>query len=346
MARFLTEAAGFQNTPAFLGERGVRARRAASRSRLPRSSPSCATRATRGAPCSRRSTATSTNTPFFRRPTMRGGPAGPPAPPRRSPLRIRSTSPLALGRRTAELHAALRHAHRRSRLRRRADRRRRHRPLGRRGDRARATRRLRQAASAHPACRKRRRPKVAAARIAHGDLRPPRKPARPRRLRPEDPHPRRLPSRPGAGRPGRRDDHRLRGRAAARHRRAARRRPRRCATSPACCAPSTMPPGRRSTACARATARCRRMCATAPSPGATRRRTISSTATGRAPRAPGSCRTTWRPAASCCRLFLFQKAFYEIGYEAANRPAWLSIPVRGVLDLTASSARPAGDANA
>ena len=32
-------------------------------------------------------------------------------------------------------------------------------------------------------------------------------------------------------------------------------------------------------------------------------------------------------------LFLAQKAFYEIGYEAANRPAWLSIPVRGVLDL-------------
>ena len=32
-------------------------------------------------------------------------------------------------------------------------------------------------------------------------------------------------------------------------------------------------------------------------------------------------------------LFLFQKAFYEIGYEAANRPTWLSIPVRGLLDL-------------
>jgi maltose alpha-D-glucosyltransferase/alpha-amylase len=32
-------------------------------------------------------------------------------------------------------------------------------------------------------------------------------------------------------------------------------------------------------------------------------------------------------------LFLLQKAFYEIGYEAANRPAWLSIPVRGILDL-------------
>ena len=88
------------------------------------------------------------------------------------------------------------------------------------------------------------------------------------------------------------------------------------------------------------------MCATAPSPGATRRRTTSSTATGRAPPAPGCCRRTWRPAASCCELFLLQKAFYEIGYEAANRPAWLSIPVRGVLDLTASAARPAGEPDA
>jgi maltose alpha-D-glucosyltransferase/alpha-amylase len=32
-------------------------------------------------------------------------------------------------------------------------------------------------------------------------------------------------------------------------------------------------------------------------------------------------------------LFLLQKGFYEVNYEAANRPAWLSIPVRGLLDL-------------
>jgi maltose alpha-D-glucosyltransferase/alpha-amylase len=32
-------------------------------------------------------------------------------------------------------------------------------------------------------------------------------------------------------------------------------------------------------------------------------------------------------------LFLLQKVFYEIAYEAANRPAWLAIPVRGSLDL-------------
>jgi maltose alpha-D-glucosyltransferase/alpha-amylase len=34
-------------------------------------------------------------------------------------------------------------------------------------------------------------------------------------------------------------------------------------------------------------------------------------------------------------IFLFQKVFYEIGYEAANRPTWLSIPVRGALELMA-----------
>jgi maltose alpha-D-glucosyltransferase/alpha-amylase len=32
-------------------------------------------------------------------------------------------------------------------------------------------------------------------------------------------------------------------------------------------------------------------------------------------------------------LFLLEKAFYEIGYEAANRPAWLAIPLKGVTAL-------------
>ena len=36
---------------------------------------------------------------------------------------------------------------------------------------------------------------------------------------------------------------------------------------------------------------------------------------------------------SLLELFLLQKAFYEVGYEAANRPTWLSIPLRGLLDL-------------
>jgi maltose alpha-D-glucosyltransferase/alpha-amylase len=37
---------------------------------------------------------------------------------------------------------------------------------------------------------------------------------------------------------------------------------------------------------------------------------------------------------SLLELFLFQKAFYEVGYEAANRPAWLSIPLRGLMELS------------
>jgi maltose alpha-D-glucosyltransferase/alpha-amylase len=35
------------------------------------------------------------------------------------------------------------------------------------------------------------------------------------------------------------------------------------------------------------------------------------------------------------RLFLLRKAFYETQYELASRPAWLSIPVRGIIDLLA-----------
>jgi len=42
-------------------------------------------------------------------------------------------------------------------------------------------------------------------------------------------------------------------------------------------------------------------------------------------------------AAGLLDLFLLQKAFYEIAYEAANRPAWLPIPLRSVLDLLTGS---------
>jgi maltose alpha-D-glucosyltransferase / alpha-amylase len=33
------------------------------------------------------------------------------------------------------------------------------------------------------------------------------------------------------------------------------------------------------------------------------------------------------------RLFILEKALYEVGYELGSRPAWLSIPVRGIEDL-------------
>ena len=33
------------------------------------------------------------------------------------------------------------------------------------------------------------------------------------------------------------------------------------------------------------------------------------------------------------QVFTLEKLFYEVRYEAANRPAWLVIPVRGILDL-------------
>ena len=38
-------------------------------------------------------------------------------------------------------------------------------------------------------------------------------------------------------------------------------------------------------------------------------------------------------AAAHLELFLLQKALYEIAYEASSRPTWLAIPLRGVLDL-------------
>jgi len=47
---------------------------------------------------------------------------------------------------------------------------------------------------------------------------------------------------------------------------------------------------------------------------------------------------TWYPenvqtAEGLLDLFLLRKGFYEIIYELGSRPAWLSIPVRGVLEL-------------
>jgi maltose alpha-D-glucosyltransferase/alpha-amylase len=46
-----------------------------------------------------------------------------------------------------------------------------------------------------------------------------------------------------------------------------------------------------------------------------------------------------RVSADLLDLFLLQKALHEVADEAANRPAWLSIPLRGVLDLLAGRPR-------
>ncbi|UEM22486.1 4-alpha-glucanotransferase [Skermanella mucosa] len=55
-------------------------------------------------------------------------------------------------------------------------------------------------------------------------------------------------------------------------------------------------------------------------------------------------------ADSLLRLFLFEKALYEVGYELANRPDWVAIPLKGVTELLdgvpaspAASATPALD---
>jgi maltose alpha-D-glucosyltransferase/alpha-amylase len=32
-------------------------------------------------------------------------------------------------------------------------------------------------------------------------------------------------------------------------------------------------------------------------------------------------------------LFVVRKAAYEIAYEAANRPAWLTVPMEGLLEI-------------
>jgi predicted trehalose synthase len=38
-------------------------------------------------------------------------------------------------------------------------------------------------------------------------------------------------------------------------------------------------------------------------------------------------------ASKLLRLFTIQKLFYEVAYEAANRPTWLGIPLGGIRDL-------------
>ena len=35
--------------------------------------------------------------------------------------------------------------------------------------------------------------------------------------------------------------------------------------------------------------------------------------------------------------YLLEKAIYELGYEMNNRPDWLRIPIKGILDLVGQS---------
>jgi len=34
-------------------------------------------------------------------------------------------------------------------------------------------------------------------------------------------------------------------------------------------------------------------------------------------------------------FFMLEKAIYEVGYELANRPAWVDIPLKGILGILA-----------
>ena len=41
-------------------------------------------------------------------------------------------------------------------------------------------------------------------------------------------------------------------------------------------------------------------------------------------------------------FFILEKAVYEVGYELGNRPGWVGIPIRGILDILAKRRGGAG----
>ena len=43
----------------------------------------------------------------------------------------------------------------------------------------------------------------------------------------------------------------------------------------------------------------------------------------------------WARARELLNLFVIEKSFYELRYELNNRPLWLPIPLKGILDLVA-----------
>jgi maltose alpha-D-glucosyltransferase/alpha-amylase len=42
-------------------------------------------------------------------------------------------------------------------------------------------------------------------------------------------------------------------------------------------------------------------------------------------------------AGTLLELFVLEKAVYEVAYESENRPDWLAIPLRGLLDVIGAS---------
>ena len=57
-----------------------------------------------------------------------------------------------------------------------------------------------------------------------------------------------------------------------------------------------------------------------------------------------SCRPISRNGTRCLRLFMLDKALYELNYELNNRPDWVRIPLWGIFDLalTTGQSGPAG----
>jgi maltose alpha-D-glucosyltransferase/alpha-amylase len=43
----------------------------------------------------------------------------------------------------------------------------------------------------------------------------------------------------------------------------------------------------------------------------------------------------WTQARELLNLFVLEKSFYELRYELNNRPSWLPVPLKGILDLVA-----------
>ncbi|MEO6351885.1 MAG: phosphotransferase, partial [Burkholderiaceae bacterium] len=51
----------------------------------------------------------------------------------------------------------------------------------------------------------------------------------------------------------------------------------------------------------------------------------------------GGLFATWDGVQGLLDLFLFEKAFYELRYELDNRPDWVHIPLRGLLDMAGAT---------